>query len=191
MRPAKFLIAIGAAAAGLAASAGSAFAEGLPQLDTKAFAPQLVWLAVSFALLYLLMARVALPRVSEVLEDRKRRIEENLKKAEFLKADAAAMAEAYQKAITEAKSQAQNAVREVREKAAAEAANRQAVLVERLSGQVREAEARIEAARNAAVADIRGMAVEVAVAAAERLLGERPDGAAVQAAVDKAMKERG
>jgi F-type H+-transporting ATPase subunit b len=190
MHRVKTLLAIAGVSAVVLAAAGPAWAEGLPQLDTKNFAPQLIWLAISFVILYLLMARVALPRVVEVLEDRQRRIDENLKKAEVLKADAEAVAEAYQKAIAEARATAQAAVREVRETAAAEAARRQAELGEKLTQRIKAAEERIAEARDRAVGDLKAMAMEVAGAAVEKLLGERPDAASLQAAVEKAGKER-
>lgn len=186
----KTLLAIAAGSAVALTTAAPAWAEGLPQLDAKSFAPQLVWLAISFTILYLLMAKVALPRVAEVLEDRQRRIDENLKRAEALKADAEAVAEAYQKGIAEARASAQAAVREVREKAAAEAAQRQAELGEKLTRQIKAAEDRIAEARNRAVGELQAMAMEVAGAAVERLLGERPDAATLRAAVEKVGKER-
>lgn len=190
MHRVKTLLAIAAVSAVALATAAPAWAEGLPQLDTKGFAPQLVWLAISFTILYLLMAKVALPKVAEVLEDRQRRIDENLKRAEALKVDAEAVAEAYQKAIAEARASAQAAVREVREKAAAEAAQRQAELGEKLTQQIKAAEDRIAEARNRAVGELQAMAMEVAGAAVERLLGERPDAATLRAAVEKVGKER-
>lgn len=178
------------AAAALLAGAGGAWAEGLPQLDVKNFAPQLVWLAISFTLLYLLMAKVALPRVAEVLEDRQRRIDENLKRAEALKAEAETAAEAYQKLIADARSNAQGLMRDIRSQASAEASKRQQELGETLAGQIKDAEGRIAAARDKAVADLQAMAAEVAAAAVERLLGEKPDMAAVEAAVARVAKER-
>ena len=60
----------------------------LPQLDVQTYASQIFWLVVSFIVLYFLVAKVAMPRISEVLEERQERIEDDLDKAETLKKEA-------------------------------------------------------------------------------------------------------
>ena len=82
----------------------------MPQLDPNVFSPQLVWLAISFAILYFLMAKVALPRVGRVLEERQERIEDNLETAEELKKQADTQAEAHEKALSGAREQALSAI---------------------------------------------------------------------------------
>ena len=175
----------------IALPAGPALAAGLPQLDTSKFAPQVIWLAITFAVLYVLMARVALPRIGHVLEERRHKIDQNLKKAESLKGDAEAAAEAYEGAMADARARAGNVLSDVREGAAGEAAERQAELGARLHADIQEAEARIAEARDKAVAGIRDLAAEVAHSAAEKLAGETLDAGAVRSAVDAALKERG
>ena len=54
----------------------------MPQLDVSTFLPQVVWLVITFTALFLLMWRVAVPRIADVLEARQRRIEDNLDKAQ-------------------------------------------------------------------------------------------------------------
>lgn len=161
----------------------------MPQFDPTVWSPQLVWLVISFVVLYLLMARVALPRVSSILEDREFRISDSLRRAESLKQDAESAVAAYEKLMTDARAKAQEQVHTVRERAARDAAERHAELNDRLSAEVTAAETRIAAARDRAVGELRGLAVEVAGAAVERLVGEKLDASAVNNAVDGAMRE--
>ncbi len=162
----------------------------MPQFDLTVWSPQLVWLTISFVLLYLLMSRVALPRVSSILEDREFRISDSLRRAESLKQDAESAVAAYEKLMTDARAKAHEQVHTVRDRAARDAAERHAELNDRLSAEVAAAETRIAAARDQAVGELRGLAVEVAGAAVERLMGEKLDPAAVSTAVDGAMRVR-
>ena len=183
----RFLFALVAIAAG----AGPALAAGLPQLDTSQYAPQIIWLAISFALLYVLMARVALPRIGQVLEERHDRVNDNLEKAASLKAEAEGVAEAYEATLADARAEAQAIVHQAAERMAADAAERLAKLSERLESEIKAGEARINEAREQAVANIRQVVVEVAGAAVERLSGGKLAGKTLEAAVDAALKEHG
>lgn len=161
----------------------------MPQFDSAYFSPQLVWLALTFGLLYLLMAKVALPRIGQILEERERRINDNLRKAETLKQQAEAAVAAYEKRMADARAKAQETVREIREQMAAEAAERHEQLNERLAAEIAEGEARIAEARAKAVASVRDMAVEVAAAATARLIGRHVDESVVAGTVDKVLQE--
>ncbi len=163
----------------------------MPQFDPAVWPTQLFWLAVSFVVLYLLMARVALPRISTILEEREFRINDSLRRAESLKQDAEAAVANYEKLMADARAKAQEQVHSVRERAAQDAAERHAELNDRLSAEVAAAETRIAAARDQAIGELRGLAVDVAGAAVERLVGETLDPATVGRAVDGSMREVG
>ncbi|MDP6688760.1 MAG: F0F1 ATP synthase subunit B', partial [Alphaproteobacteria bacterium] len=79
----------------------------MPQFWMEDFAPQMVWLVISFIALYLLMARVALPRVANVLETRHGRIADDLDQAQQLKTQAETVIAEYEAALAEARSDAQ------------------------------------------------------------------------------------
>ncbi|MBI4183412.1 MAG: F0F1 ATP synthase subunit B' [Proteobacteria bacterium] len=162
----------------------------MPQLDPSWFPPQLIWLAISFALLYLLMTRLALPRIGEVLETRQRRIDDNLDRAAEIKQEADRAIAAYEKALAEARAEAHAIMREAGARLAAEAQRRQAELSARLASEAKEAEARVGDAKAAALGEIRGVAAEVARAAAVRLAGIEPDAQTLVRAVEAVMKGR-
>ncbi len=163
----------------------------MPQFDPAVWPPQLIWLTITFVALYFLMARVALPRITEILDEREFKISDALKKAERLRNDAEKAAAAYETMIADARAKAQEGVSAVRERAAAEAADRHAELNERLADEIAAAESSIAEARAEAVAGVRDIAEELTVAAIERLLGEKADPKKVATALDASMKGAG
>lgn len=162
----------------------------MPQFDPAVWVPQLIWLAITFVVLYLLMSRVALPRVSEVLEEREVRINESLRKAERLRLNAEDAIASYEKTIADVRAKAAEEVRAAREEAAAESAKRNAELNERLTAQISAAEQRINLARNAAIAGLRDVAVTVSGAAIERLIGQQVDQKSLASVVDSVLREQ-
>jgi F-type H+-transporting ATPase subunit b len=162
----------------------------MPQLDVSTFVPQLFWLAVTFGLLLLLMARVGLPRVGGLIEARRRRVDEDLARAAQLKTEAEAALAAYQEALAKARAEAQAAVKETTDRMATEAAERQRQLSESLARQTAEAEQQIAAAKQRALSEMPEIATEVARSVAEKLIGSSADTASVAAAVDRAIAVR-
>ena len=187
MRILKSTIATGLT--GMLASA-PAHAAGLPQLDVSTYSEQVVWLVITFVILYVLMAKMALPRIGEVLEERQNKIDDNLGKAEELNAQAEAAREAYEASLSDARGKAHDAIREVKEKAAQEAADRQGALNEKLQAQIKESEAAITKARDEALSGIQDVATDVASGVVEKLIGDAPSEGNVGKAVDAALKSR-
>ena len=162
----------------------------MPQLDVSTFVPQLFWLAVTFGLLLLLMARVGLPRVGGLIEARRRRVDEDLARAAQLKTEAEAALAAYQEALAKARAEAQAAVKETTDRMATEAAERQRQLSESLARQTAEAEQQIATAKQRALSEMPEIATEVARSVAEKLIGSSADTASIAAAVDRAIAAR-
>jgi F-type H+-transporting ATPase subunit b len=160
----------------------------MPQLDLSTFPSQIFWLAVFFVVLYLLMAKLAIPRIERVIDERRNRVENDLDKAGQMKSEAEAVIAAYEKALADARHQAQLTMKETSDRLAGIAAERQrqagAVIAERTAA----AEKRIAAAKAAALADLRGVAVDVARSAAAKLVGSAVDEARAGAAVDAVLK---
>ncbi|MDR3435953.1 F0F1 ATP synthase subunit B' [Telmatospirillum sp.] len=161
----------------------------MPQFDPTFYATQLFWLCVTFVLLYLLMSTMAMPKIGAVLEERQRRIDDNLDKAGQLKAEAEAAIALYEKALAESRAQAQDLLRHSAETLSKQAEERQKQLGERLAGQVKAGEARINAAKEQALAHVRGIATEVAKSTAAKLTGVTLDDSKVSAAVSAVLEE--
>jgi F-type H+-transporting ATPase subunit b len=162
----------------------------MPQLDISTFTPQLVWLAIWFVVLYLLMAKLALPRIARAMEARRRRREDDLARAAQLKAEADEASAAYQKTLAEARAQAQATIKETSDRLAADAAARQRALAATLAEQIEAAERRIAATKEQALAEVRGIAVDVGRSIVEKLTGAVPDAAKMAAAVDSSLAGR-
>ncbi|BBK34555.1 F-type H+-transporting ATPase subunit b [Stella humosa] len=178
------LVLVPALAATAAMAAEGQSGAGLPQLDATKFAPQLIWLAITFGALYFLMSRVALPRVSEVLETRADHINDDLRRAEEARTEAEAVMQAYERALVDARSKAREQAKAATDAmtALAEARDREANQV--LQGEAAAADARIAEAKAAAMGNVRQVATEVAVAAIKRIGGFDVDPARAAAAVD-------
>jgi F-type H+-transporting ATPase subunit b len=159
-----------------------------PPFQKETFASQLVWLAITFVLLYFIVSRIAVPRISGILEERSRRIEGDFDAARRMKEEAEAALAAYEKSLAEARNRAQAMGGEIRDKLHAEADERRKALESRLNAQLAEAEKQIAATKAAAMTNVRGIALEAASAIVERLIGAPPPAAAVAAAVDEALK---
>lgn len=163
----------------------------MPQFDVSTFPTQVFWLVVSFILMYLLMARVALPRINRVLEERQRRIDDNLDRAQTLKEEADAAAAEYERVLEQARESARAAIGEASQEMADEASQRRAELEARLAAEIKDAEGRIAEAKDQAIASLRDAAIDVASSAAGRLLGSPPAADAIAAAVDSAIEQGG
>jgi F-type H+-transporting ATPase subunit b len=160
----------------------------MPQLDPTFFGTQLFWLAVSFIVLYVLMSRLAIPRISGVLKQREDKIQGDLEAAQRLKEETKSVIAAYEKALADARGEAQALARQTSDAASAESARRQQEVSDRIARELAEAEKRIAAARSEAMANVRVMAAEVAQSAFARLTGSPADAGRVKVAVDAALK---
>ncbi|MFA6019521.1 MAG: F0F1 ATP synthase subunit B' [Rhodospirillales bacterium] len=162
----------------------------MPQLNIAMFPTQLFWLAVCFVALYLLVNYVIVPRVGTVLDERQKRIDDNLERAGTLKAEAEQAIAVYEKALAEARAKAQETLREKAAAMQAEAESRTRALSEKLSADIKAGEAKVLAAREAAIEGVRQLAAEVAGDLAARLTGGAVEAAKAKTAVDGVMGSR-
>ncbi|MEQ8327629.1 MAG: F0F1 ATP synthase subunit B' [Parvibaculum sp.] len=159
----------------------------MPQLEFHTFVPQLVWLVIVFGYLYVMMSRVALPRIATVLEERRDRIADDLDQAEQFKRQTDEAIEAYEKALAEARAKAHEIAQETRDRLHEETERQRLAIEARLAEKIAEAEKQIAATKEAALANVRTVAVDVADAIVAQLLGEA-DRSATERAVDTELK---
>jgi F-type H+-transporting ATPase subunit b len=164
-------------------------ARPFPPFDKQTFPSQLLWLTLTFVALYLMMSRIALPRIGSILEQRRTRISADLAEAQRLKGESDAAIAAHEKSLAEARARAQALLAESRQRQAAEAEASRKALDATLNARIAEAERGILAQKSAALANVRDIATEAAAAIVERLVGVAPASReAVAAAVAEALK---
>jgi F-type H+-transporting ATPase subunit b len=165
-----------------------AHGRSFPPFQKDTFPSQLVSLLIAFAALYMIVKRIALPRVGSLLDARHDAIEGDLAEAQKLKEASGAALKAYETELAAARSRAQAIGNETREKLNAASEAERKKLEQRLSLKLAEAEKTIASTRQSAMSNVRGIAADAASAIVQRLTGVVPDGKSVDSAVDASLK---
>lgn len=158
-----------------------------PPFDATTFASQLLWFALTFGALYVLMSRVALPQIGSILDKRKARIEGDLKEADRLRGETDKALAAYEAALAEAKSNAHGIAEETRASIKADIDGKRKAVEEDLSKKVAEAEGRIAKTKQEALGRVSEIAAETTAAVVTQLTGEA-NASEVSAAVAEVVK---
>jgi len=169
-------------------AADAAGAPGLPQLDLTTFGNQIFWLAVALVAIYFILSRIALPRIAAVLAERQDTISNDLAAAEDLKARADEAEKAYEKALAEAKAEAQRIAAETKAAMKDELARANAEADARIAEKTAEGEKKIAEIRDSAAEAVREVAKDV-TSELVTAMGQKADGRSVNAAVNAQLKE--
>lgn len=159
-----------------------------PPFDTSTFASQLLWLAISFGLFYLLMQKVVMPRIGSILETRSDTIARDLDDASRAKAEADAAIAAYEQELAAARAKGNAIASEAREAAKAKAASDRTAVENSLNEKIAAAEARIADIKTKALADVGAIAEGTAAAVVEQLIGDKASPAEIASAVAASAK---
>src|ERR1700688_1499010 len=131
-----------------------------PPFQKDTFASQLVSLLIAFVALYLIVSRIALPRVGKTIDDRQDAIEGDLAEAQKLKDESDRALKAYESELAAARSRAQAISAETREKLNAASEAERKTLEERLAGQLAEGGQTVASTRETAMSNVRGIAAD-------------------------------
>lgn len=175
--------------ASAAGAEGGEQSGGLPQLDFATFPTQIFWLIVSFTVLYVMMSRVAVPRIAEVLEERQERIADDLETADRLREEAQKVREEYERNLADTHSEASSLIRATQDEIAKEQSDAEAEAAKKLARKAKTAETRIAKQKSEALESLKAVASEAALEATRKLIGVEADQAAVGKAVDAALAE--
>jgi F-type H+-transporting ATPase subunit b len=175
------------AGAAQAATEHGAKKASFPPFDSSTFAGQLFWLAITFGVLYWLMSKIALPRVGAILEERADTISRDLDKASQMQTKAEETAQAYEKALAEARKNAQSIAQASRDAGAKASDERRHAVEAELSAKLGQAETTIAGTKAKAMKNVRGLGSEVAVAIVTKLTGQAPSATEASDAVDQVL----
>ncbi len=155
----------------------------MPQLDFSLWPPQLIWLAITFGVLYLLMSKFALPKIGGTIEQRQNRIATDLDEAKRLKDETEKAIAAYEAALAEAKAKAHVIAQETRDTLNAEVELERAKLDAKLAERMLQAEERITKTKEDALKNVEQVASDTASEIVSQLIGSKPSAAAVKKAI--------
>lgn len=161
----------------------------MPQFDPTFFLSQIVWLAVILAIFFLLMTRMALPRIGEVVEARANQIAGDLDRARSLKAQTEEVVATYEASLAAARAEAGTLMAASQTEISRLTREREAAFAKELTVKVSQAEARIAAARDAVAAEVRDIALGVAQDVTHRLIAANVDAPTLGRAVDQVLKK--
>jgi F-type H+-transporting ATPase subunit b len=159
-----------------------------PPFEKSTFASQMVSILIAFVALYLIVSRIALPRVGKTIDDRQNAIDGDLAEAQKLKDASDGALKAYETELASARSRAQAIGAETREKLNAASEAERKNLEDQLAQKLAVAEKTIASTREAAMSNVRGIAADAASAIVQRLTGVLPEAASVDSAVDASLK---
>lgn len=155
-----------------------------PPFDSSTFPSQILWLAITFGLLYFLLSRFALPRVGGILHERQHRILTDLGEANRLKSESEEAAAAYEQELAQARNNAAAIGQKARDAAKASADAKRAEAEASVAARIAEAEKQIADAKGKAMKDVGAIATETAEAIVRALVG----GAIGKADIEKAVR---
>ena len=159
-----------------------------PPFQKDTFASQLVSLLIAFVALYVIVSRIALPRVGGVIDARQNAIDGDVAAAQRLKDESDAALKAYEGELAAARARAQAIGTETRDKLNAVSDAERRTLEDQLAAKLAAAEKTIAETRESAMSNVRGIASDAAAAIVQQLTGKKPDARSLKSAVDASLK---
>ncbi|MBD1158139.1 F0F1 ATP synthase subunit B [Pelagibacterales bacterium SAG-MED17] len=166
---------------------------GMPQLNPEFWISQIFWLIITFGILFIVLTKVILPKISDNLETRKSQILENIEMADKQKEDSQKKIDEYEKIILDSKLKAKNHFNEAREKILDNINKKRAALEKDLDQEIDVVEKELSDLRNKSGDKINKIAAETSAELIKELIGEEVNSSSIAAIVDdqsKINKER-
>jgi F-type H+-transporting ATPase subunit b len=164
---------------------------GMPQLDPEFWISQIFWLTLTFGILYVVLSKLILPKISANLELRKSQIQENIEAAEKQREDSEAKLKEYDEVVLKSKLEAKNIFKDTREKALKDINSKKEILDEQINEEIKKAEQEIEFLRKSAPEKINRIAIDTSSDLIKKLIGTEINSSSISAIVDDLSKRNG
>ena len=164
---------------------------GMPQLDPEFWISQIFWLTLTFGILYVVLSKLILPKISANLELRKSQIQENIEAAEKQREDSEAKLKEYDEVVFKSKLEAKNIFKDAREKALKDINSKKEILDEQINEEIKKAEQEIEFLRKSAPEKINRIAIDTSSDLIKKLIGTEINSSSISAIVDDLSKKNG
>ena len=164
---------------------------GMPQLNPEFWISQIFWLVLTFGIMYVVLSKFILPKISNNLESRKSQILENIEAAEKQREDSEAKLKEYDEIILKSKMEAKNIFNQTREKTLKDIGAKKEVLDQQIDDEINKAEKEIEVLRVSAPDKINKIAIETSSELLEKLIGSGVNSSSISAIVDDLSRRNG
>ena len=164
---------------------------GMPQLNPEFWISQIFWLTLSFGILYIVLSKLILPKISANLESRKSLIQENIEAAELQRKDSETKLKDYENIVSKSKIEASNILNEARKKALKDISSKREILDKQIDDEIKKAEQEIDTLKKSAPAKINKIAIETSSELIKKIIGTEINNSSLSAIVDDLSKRNG
>ncbi|MDC3207685.1 F0F1 ATP synthase subunit B [Candidatus Pelagibacter sp.] len=164
---------------------------GMPQLNPEFWISQIFWLTLTFGILYIVLSKLILPKISANLELRKSQIQDNIEAAEKQRKDSESKFKEYDDIIFKSKLEAKNIFKDSREKVIKDINNKKESLENQINDEIKKAEKEIEVVKKSAPGKINKIAIEASSELVKKLIGAEINNSSISAIVDDLSKKNG
>ena len=164
---------------------------GMPQLNPEFWISQIFWLTLTFGILYIVLSKLILPKISDNLESRKSQILENIEAAEKQRQNSEEKLKEYEEIVSKSKMEAKNIFNQAREKALKDISAKKDVLDKQIDDEIGKAEQEIKELQKSAPDKINKIAIETSSELIQKLIGAEVNNSSISAIVDDLSKRSG
>ena len=164
---------------------------GMPQLNPEFWISQIFWLTLTFGILYIVLSKLILPKISANLELRKSQIQENIDAAEKQRESSETKLKEYEEIILKSKLKAKEIFKDAREKVLKDINSKKEILDKQIDEEIGNAEKEIEILKKGATEKINKIAIETSSDLVKKLIGAEVNNSSISAIVDDLSKRNG